>query len=195
MLDTLVLASLGIALLTELAVVAALVVSVVRPEHRVWPPGDVSWRFWFYWGASTVAFVALTYVGYRTAGTFLFRGRNWDLLGGALAVAGLAVAGWAGYTFRMAESFGLEGELHTDGPYHYTRNPQYVGMYATLAGVVLVVNSRLLLVGLLPVAVWMYLLPLAEEPWLREQFGSEYERYCRRVPRFLGIRTLRRLRE
>jgi protein-S-isoprenylcysteine O-methyltransferase Ste14 len=30
--------------------------------------------------------------------------------------------------------------------------------------------------------------PFAEEPWLRRQYGGEYEEYCREVPRFFGIR-------
>jgi protein-S-isoprenylcysteine O-methyltransferase Ste14 len=36
---------------------------------------------------------------------------------------------------------------------------------------------------------WLTFLPLAEEPWLRDQFGEHYERYCDRVPRFVGRQT------
>jgi protein-S-isoprenylcysteine O-methyltransferase Ste14 len=34
------------------------------------------------------------------------------------------------------------------------------------------------------------LLPRAEEPHLRAEFGDAYDRYAARVPRFVGIRTL-----
>lgn len=195
MTDGTVIGALAIGVLAEVAVVVGLVMSVVRPSARLWPPGEISWKFWFYWGNATVAAAALAVVGYHTAGTFVFRGPLWDWLGALLVVVGLAVAGWAGYTFRMAESFGLDGDLHIDGPYRYTRNPQYVGMYAVLTGVLLLVNSGVLLLGTLPAFLWMALLPFAEEPWLRDRFGEAYERYRRRVPRFLGKRTVERALE
>lgn len=195
MMSGLLLGALAVAVLVELAVIAGIVVSIVWPEHRIWPPGSVSWKFWYYWGGSMIVFGALTVVGIRDAGSFIFTAVGWDIVGGILAVAGFTFAGWAGYTFRMRESFGLEGDLYTDGPYQYTRNPQYVGMFAVLAGILFVVNSLLLIVGMLPVFVWMALLPFAEEPWLREQFDEEYEAYCREVPRFLGRRTLTNLLE
>jgi len=190
MTGSLVNGALTIALLVEAAVITGIIVSIIRPEYRIWPPGDVSWKFWYYWGGSLVTFGALAIVGYYDAGNFLFADRVWDWLGGGLALSGVAFAGWAGYTFRMRESFGLEGDLYTGGPYQCNRNPQYVGMYAALLGVLLLVNSTLLIVGMLPVFVWMALLPFAEEPWLHETFGEEYDAYQRDVPRFLGIRTV-----
>lgn len=30
------------------------------------------------------------------------------------------------------------------------------------------------------------LFPFTEEPWLREQYGDDYEEYCERTPRFIG---------
>ncbi|MFB6202720.1 MAG: isoprenylcysteine carboxylmethyltransferase family protein [Halorhabdus sp.] len=191
----LVMGALTVAVVVELAVIAAIAVSIVWPEHRVWPPGSVSWKFWYYWGGSTVVFAALTVVAVRDAGSFVLTGITWDVAGGILAVAGFAFAGWAGYTFRMRESFGLEGGLYTDGPYQYSRNPQYVGMVAVLLGVLLIVNSLFLIVGMLPVFIWTTLLPFAEEPWLRDQFGDDYTEYCQSVPRFLGRRTIQRLRK
>lgn len=191
----LLLGALAVAVLVEFAVIVAISVSIVWPDYRIWPPSSVSWKFWYYWGGSTIVFGALTVVGIYDAGSFIFTTAIWDVIGGILLIAGLAFAGWAGYTFRMRESFGLDGELYTSGPYQYSRNPQYVGMFATLVGILLIVNSVLLIVGMSPVFVWMALLPFAEEPWLREQFGKEYEAYFRTVPRFLGFRTIKRLLE
>lgn len=34
--------------------------------------------------------------------------------------------------------------------------------------------------------VWFLLTPLAEEPWLSEQYGEAYETYRESVPRFIG---------
>ncbi|MFB6085026.1 MAG: isoprenylcysteine carboxylmethyltransferase family protein [Halorientalis sp.] len=190
-----VLAALTVALLVEGLVIAGIVLSIVSPRHRIWPPGEVSWRFWYYWGGSTITFAALVVVGYETAGQFVFDGLAWDLVGWFLVGVGGLFAAWAGYTFRTAESFGIEGRLHTEGPYALSRNPQYVGMAVVIVGVLLLVNSAWLVVGMLPVFPWLSLLPFAEEPWLRERFGEEYEAYCRRVPRFVGLTTVTRLFE
>jgi hypothetical protein len=35
----------------------------------------------------------------------------------------------------------------------------------------------------------------AEEPWLREQYGEAHEACCADVPRFVGVRSARRLLE
>jgi hypothetical protein len=37
------------------------------------------------------------------------------------------------------------------------------------------------------------LLPRAEEPHLRAEFGAAYDRYAASVPRFVGIETARRV--
>jgi protein-S-isoprenylcysteine O-methyltransferase Ste14 len=39
---------------------------------------------------------------------------------------------------------------------------------------------------------WVLLLPRAEEPHLRAEFGDAYDRYAARVPRFVGLRSVRR---
>ncbi len=43
-------------------------------------------------------------------------------------------------------------------------------------------------------ATWWLVMPFAEEPWLREQYGEAYEQYAARVPRFVGRGTIRALR-
>lgn len=48
----------------------------------------------------------------------------------------------------------------------------WVGFYAVCA-------THLLL------SLWFVVAPLAEEPWLEEQYGGEYREYRGRVPRFL----------
>lgn len=189
--DAVVLGALTIAVLGEGTVITGLLVSVVFPDHRLWPPGDVSWNFLWYWGGSAITFAALAVVGYLDTGSFVFTARLWDWIGTVLLASGTAFAGWSGYLFRMRESFGLEGELYTGGPYQYSRNPQYVGMVGIITGIGLIVNATFLCIGFFPMVVWIWLLPRAEEPWLHERFGDEYEEYRESVPRFLGIRSLR----
>lgn len=85
------------------------------------------------------------------------------------------------------------GDLRTDGIYTYTRNPQSVGFVTFIVGTILAVNSRKLAVhGLLTELVYI-LFPFAEEPWLREHYGDEYERYCDQTPRFVSIESVKKL--
>ena len=76
--------------------------------------------------------------------------------------------------------------LVAEGPYRYTRNPQYVGDIVGLLGWGILCNSLLTwIVSLLGMA-WFALAPFTEEPWLRARYGPAYEEFRRRVPRFLG---------
>jgi protein-S-isoprenylcysteine O-methyltransferase Ste14 len=61
-----------------------------------------------------------------------------------------------------------------------------VGFILGYVGYALLCSSSLALAtaGLLGIVLGMS--PLAEEPWLRERFGSEYGNYASRVPRLLG---------
>jgi protein-S-isoprenylcysteine O-methyltransferase Ste14 len=72
------------------------------------------------------------------------------------------------------------------GPYRYVRNPMISGVVMVLFGEALVLLSRphlqwaLIFLGLNAVYI-----PLIEEPFLAERFGSGYKEYCRHVPRLL----------
>jgi len=91
------------------------------------------------------------------------------------------------------ETLGMEGELATDGPYRYSRNPQYVGLFAATFGAIVLAWSTLVAVlGGLRLVTWL-VLPFPEETWLRSVYGAEYEGYCEEVPRFVGYRSVERL--
>jgi protein-S-isoprenylcysteine O-methyltransferase Ste14 len=88
---------------------------------------------------------------------------------------------------------GVTGELHTDGAYAYSRNPQYVGMIIGISGFALVVNSLFVSVLAVVHIGWVLLLPRAEEPHLQAEYGREYDAYRHRTPRFVDLRTVRKL--
>jgi len=96
----------------------------------------------------------------------------------------------AGLAGRFGSTRQSKGNSIPTVPYQYTRNPQLVGLSTVLFGVLFVVDSIYPAVGIVPVLVWIALLPIAEEPWLEEQFGDEYEAYRREVPRFVGLRSI-----
>ena len=97
----------------------------------------------------------------------------------AFVVAGIAVRVWAaGY---------IVGEqLATTGPYAHMRNPLYLGsLLITLGWCAMAARADVAAV-LLGVFFATHCPTIAaEERYLRERYGAEYEAYCRRVPRWL----------
>jgi protein-S-isoprenylcysteine O-methyltransferase Ste14 len=64
-------------------------------------------------------------------------------------------------------------------------------MLVGLVGIALLADSLFVAALAALHVAWVLLLPFAEERWLREQFGDEYDEYVEQVPRFVGWRTLR----
>jgi protein-S-isoprenylcysteine O-methyltransferase Ste14 len=114
------------------------------------------------------------------------------------AVTGIALALWvAGFTLLFLGRFGLGSSfrigtprehtsLRTGGLYGVSRNPMYVGVYATvLASALYTMNPLIWVLGAFVVAVH-HRIVLAEEEHMRTTFGREYDEYCRRVGRYIG---------
>jgi protein-S-isoprenylcysteine O-methyltransferase Ste14 len=74
----------------------------------------------------------------------------------------------------------------TDGPYRLTRNPAYLGMALTYAGIAIVANAPWALVPL-PVAIAVIDRGVIarEERYLERRFGRPYVDYERRVRRWM----------
>jgi protein-S-isoprenylcysteine O-methyltransferase Ste14 len=90
----------------------------------------------------------------------------------------------------LADSFRIGSpkestRLKVGGLFHFSRNPMYLGVYATiLAAVLYTLNPVVLLAGVFVVAVH-HRIVLAEEQHLQKAFGEEYANYCSRVRRYL----------
>lgn len=127
---------------------------------------------------------------------------NWSIvhvIALALGIAGL------GLYVRCARDFVLIGhgtpapydppkQLVVSGLYRYTRNPMYLGIMFILLGEALWFAALVLLAYSLIVFLGFHLRVLRyEEPHLRRLFGTDFEQYCRKVPRWLpkfsGMRT------
>jgi protein-S-isoprenylcysteine O-methyltransferase Ste14 len=74
----------------------------------------------------------------------------------------------------------------TDGPYRFTRNPAYLGMALTYAGIAIASNAPWALVPL-PVAIAVIDRGVIarEERYLERKFGTPYVDYKRRVRRWM----------
>lgn len=75
--------------------------------------------------------------------------------------------------------------LVTDGPYHLTRNPMYVGHLIFLAGLVISTRSPLAVLLALRQTRRFALRVRDDEERLERIFGDEYRTYRARVPRWL----------
>lgn len=76
--------------------------------------------------------------------------------------------------------------LVTSGPYRISRNPIYIGVVTILAGWCILWDSRTLATYsvLFMIAVHLRVVRY-EEPWAARRFGSEWDAYRTRVPRWL----------
>jgi protein-S-isoprenylcysteine O-methyltransferase Ste14 len=75
--------------------------------------------------------------------------------------------------------------LRVGGLFAVSRNPMYLGLYATLiAAALYTLNPAVFVVAALVVGVH-HRIVLAEEEYLRRMFGDEYADYCRHVRRYL----------
>jgi protein-S-isoprenylcysteine O-methyltransferase Ste14 len=157
-----------------------------------YPLGEKNWQFYVFWGTDMVHNLVLLGVASLQFGA-LGLPRWLSVLGGGLFVGGFVIVVVATADLGVDQTQGMEGELRTDGLYRYSRNPQYVGYMLSTVGFPLLVGAPFVvpLCGLLVVR-WL-ILPLAEEPWLRDQFGEEYAAYMNEVPRFVGLRTVRQM--
>ncbi len=77
-------------------------------------------------------------------------------------------------------------EIIERGPYRFTRNPMYLLMVLVCMGVSVVLANALILL-LTPLAAWILerLAILPEEAYLERKFGQPYNRYRKRVRRWL----------
>jgi protein-S-isoprenylcysteine O-methyltransferase Ste14 len=76
-------------------------------------------------------------------------------------------------------------KLLTDGLYGRIRHPRYVELMFWLLGYALIANYLALYVAVVVSVPLLWLVVVLEETELRQRFGSDYEAYARRVPRFI----------
>jgi protein-S-isoprenylcysteine O-methyltransferase Ste14 len=72
------------------------------------------------------------------------------------------------------------------GPYHFTRNPMYLGLVCIYAGLALWFEAfwALILLPVVMVLIRQYVI-IREEQYLERKFGDEYLRYKARVRRWI----------
>lgn len=77
-------------------------------------------------------------------------------------------------------------ELVQEGVFAHCRNPLYVGNLLVILGLGLIANSMVFLLVGMPFFIFAYIaIVSAEENFLRQKFGADFDAYCQRVGRFV----------
>jgi len=106
-------------------------------------------------------------------------------LGGAVIYAmGFILEMSALYYFRKT----LVGQPVVEGPYRFSRNPQWLGLFLVLLGSVIAAGIWLYIGIVTMVGVIYHIQILDEETACILKYGDSYRQYMRRIPRYFRFR-------
>jgi protein-S-isoprenylcysteine O-methyltransferase Ste14 len=137
-----------------------------------------------------LVFLGALLIGLALDGPRLPFGHNLEnMLGWLGIVAGMGIILTALGLFRRAgtnaEPWKTSTSIVTDGVYRWTRNPMYLGMALTYAGIALVCDSLAALILLVPVVFVIQRQVIeAEEAYMEARFGEPYRAYKASVRRW-----------
>ena len=104
-------------------------------------------------------------------------------LGLGMYALGLLLMHWTqthlGRQFSVQVAIQDEHRLVTDGPYRFLRHPRYLGILVFSKGIALVFRSWIALGLVAAIAVVLLWRIHDEEALMREEFGAEWDAYCR----------------
>lgn len=168
------------------ATLASILWSIAVPERRIWPPRRyTAITPVLVWGPTLSLFGILIVLGVSGWGDLAFPVWLRFGVGIPLIVVGNYVVWSEVAHFGIPQTGGAKGTLRTAGMYRYSRNPQYVADIAIVGGWMILSSAPwALVIGAAAILVLMAA-PFAEEPWLKTEYGSEFDAYAARVKRFL----------
>jgi protein-S-isoprenylcysteine O-methyltransferase Ste14 len=176
------------ALVFEILYLLMFILTIRLPNFRFWPPpSHRSWQFFVSWIVAGLVAVNFLFVGLLDFDSFFLHHWLRFPISLVLFITSSGVGFWSFSTLGLRATIGLGDELVTDGPYQYSRNPQYLGDCLNIIGYMILTNSWMACVlGILGV-ILNVLAPFTEEPWLEERFGESYLAYKRKVPQFIRL--------
>lgn len=105
-----------------------------------------------------------------------------------LICIGLLILLIAWFKLGTATSFGLnKNKLKTRSIYRYSRNPQLVGYGIFIFGFITWYFTWYSVGWFILYLIISWFMILSEEEFLKKTYEMEYEKYCKKVPRILGI--------
>jgi protein-S-isoprenylcysteine O-methyltransferase Ste14 len=177
-----------VSVILELIYVGLFIFTIKMPDFRFWPPPKSrSWQFFVSWLFAGLVAVKFLFIGLLDFDSFFLPTLMKRLPIALLCILfGSIIGMWSFGKFGLKSTIGLGDHLITNGPYKYSRNPQYLGDMINIIGYMFFTNSWMAwIIGILGIGLNI-LAPFTEEPWLEEKFGEKYFEYKRRVPRFIG---------
>ncbi len=167
------------------ATLASILWSIAFPERRIWPPKHyTSITPILVWVPTFSLFGILIVLGVLGWGDLVFSTWLRFGVGIPLIVIGNVVVWSEVAHFGVPQTGGAKGTLRIAGMYRYSRNPQYMADIAIVSGWgILTAAPSALIVGIAAVIV-LIAAPFSEEPWLQEQYGSEFDDYRAATRRF-----------
>jgi len=182
----------GIVLAADFLLLLVMAISIFSPKSRIWPPPTKdSWQQGVSWTLFTICMFGVPLLGIFDLESLGYGHWSRFLAGALISLIGLGIDLWGTRTLTAQQSLGAKGQIITEGPYRYTRNPQYVGFILLYTGIIFVTLSSLALITGTFLIFLFLVIPFSEEPWLRQQYGESYVEYCKNVPRFIGIRSFK----
>lgn len=178
----------SITIVAELLLIGSLIFTMIIPDLTIWPAArKKSWQFIFTWTCITISFIGIVLLSILDWNSFAESTVVNYVLGAILLFAGFAFTFRSVQVLSLKATLGQADQLVTEGPYSFTRNPQYLSMIFIILGIILLSNSFFTLFAGIIGIKWFIIAPFVEEPWLEKQFGKEYKKYCKKVPRFIFI--------
>ncbi|HTX80065.1 MAG TPA: isoprenylcysteine carboxylmethyltransferase family protein, partial [Longilinea sp.] len=147
-----------------------------------------SWQFFASWFLALVVAVNFIFLGLLDFDSFWLP-HLWLRLPVVLVLFLFtsAIGIWIETVFPFRTTISLGNKLITNGPYRFSRNPQYIVDSLSALGYMILTNSWMAwIIGTLGI-ILNIMAPYTEEPWLEERFGEEYREYKARVPRFIRL--------
>ncbi len=173
-------------ILVNYALLAGVIYSIAYPAKRIWPPPQKrSWQYTATWFLFYITIALDLTLSFLTWDTWSIPFELRLFLGVPVSVVGGMLVTWGIYTLGLSNTYGIGHGFVSNGPYQFTRNPQYLGDIILFTGLSLVVNSLYVAIPLLLLSITFFITPLAEESWLYEQYGEEYNKYRRDISRFI----------
>lgn len=160
--------------------------SVAIPHKRIWPPPSKrAWQYYFSWGFFYLVFGLNTLLIVFDWNTWVMDNPLRFIVGVPLILIGSLLVVWGIRTLGVKNTSGLVEEFVKDGPYRFTRNPQYLGDMVFYIGLSIVTNSLYLWITHILLIINFIITPISEEDWLLDQYGDTYRDYMEGTSRFL----------
>ena len=131
------------------------------------------------------------YLSFLAPQNLFFGGIVWKFVAAFLLLTGMAVGLWATRLFRTVKRLygGDRDMLVTEGPYRYTRHPQYLSLMLNAFALAVFFNTLQMLVFAITIIASAYIAALMEEMELEKIFGQQYTDYKNKTPFFPFLRV------